>query len=188
MVLLAAVALAVADGASGEETISLMKTPNASDVCNGSNTQVTYTYVVTNNSDFFSVSGTLSDDQFGSVGSFGPLAPGASATLTTVATVNGTVTNTGTASGAFDDPASTSASPSASATVNGVPSLTDSSLCTFDVDADMPGIQFRLIFTPDHDQPSSWKLSTSNPGQFYYNILYFGQGITPVDITLPYPP
>ena len=31
-------------------------------------TQITYTYVVTNDSDFYSVSGSVSDDQFGSVG------------------------------------------------------------------------------------------------------------------------
>src|SRR5262249_22301767 len=63
---------------------------------------VTYSYVVTNNSDFFTVSSTVSDDKLGSVGSFGPLAPGASATLSKVATVNSTVTNIGTANGSRD--------------------------------------------------------------------------------------
>src|SRR5262249_44894989 len=82
-------------------TISLTKTPSTTDVCAGADTQVTYTYVVTNDSDFYSVSGTVSDDVLGSVGSFGPLAPGASATLTKVGTVNATTTNTGTATGTF---------------------------------------------------------------------------------------
>ena len=66
-------------------TISLTKTPSTTECCNGSNTQVTYTYVVTNNSDFFNVSGSVTDNVNGSIGSFGPLAPGASETLTKVA-------------------------------------------------------------------------------------------------------
>ncbi|HWQ11726.1 MAG TPA: hypothetical protein VNL77_02940 [Roseiflexaceae bacterium] len=100
-------------------TISVTKTPSATEVCNGTNTSVTYTYVVTNNSDFYNVSGSVSDSELGSIGSFGPLAPGASATLTKSTTVNGTVTNTATATGTFDDPNTTSASASASATVTG---------------------------------------------------------------------
>ncbi|HWQ33932.1 MAG TPA: hypothetical protein VNQ79_13865 [Blastocatellia bacterium] len=79
--------------------ISLTKTPDKTDVCTDSNTQVTYTYVVTNTGDFFSASGSVTDDKLGSVGSFGPLAPGASATLTKAGAVNGTTTNTATASG-----------------------------------------------------------------------------------------
>jgi hypothetical protein len=100
-------------------TISITKSPSAGDVCNGKNTQITYTYVVTNDSDFFSVSGLVSDDQFGSIGSFGPLAPGASKTLTKIATVNATVTNIATATGTFDDPDATSDSDTATATVTG---------------------------------------------------------------------
>jgi hypothetical protein len=100
-------------------TISLTKTPSVTNVCNSSNTSVTYTYVVTNNSDFFSVSGTLTDNIYGSIGSFGPLAAGASATLTKTATVNGTVTNIGTASGTFSDSKPTTASATATATVTG---------------------------------------------------------------------
>jgi hypothetical protein len=101
-------------------SISLTKTPSVTSVCTGSNTSVTYTYVVTNNSDFFSISGTVTDNVLGSIGSFGPLAPGASQTLTKVGTVNGTVTNVGTASGTFNDAATTSASATATATVTGV--------------------------------------------------------------------
>jgi hypothetical protein len=100
-------------------TISLTKTPDKTTVCNGASTPVTYTYVVKNTGDFFSVSGSVSDDVYGSIGSYGPLAPGASQTLTKTAPVNGTVTNTGTASGTFTDPAGTQATATASATVTG---------------------------------------------------------------------
>src|SRR5262249_47687684 len=79
-------------------TISLTKTPSVSDVCAGANTQVTYTYVVTDAGDFFNASGSVTDDQLGAVGSFGPLAPGASATLTKAGTINTTTPNTATAS------------------------------------------------------------------------------------------
>ncbi len=65
-------------------------------------------------------------------------------------------------------------------------SITNSSLCLFDVDASVTSsdCDLRLIFTPDQ---SSWKLNASNPGQFYYNAFYFGSGSTTLDITLPYP-
>src|SRR5262249_857558 len=67
-----------------------------------------------------------------------------------------------------------------------VSSVTDSSLCTFDVDESLTGDQFKLIFTPDQS-PSSWKLNASNPGQYYYNVFYSGSGNTTVQLTLPYP-
>ena len=114
--------------------ISLTKTPSVTDVCNGSSTEVTYTYVVKNESDFYNVSGSISDDKLGSVGSYGPLAPGASATVTKAGNVSGTVTNIGTASGTFADSDSSSDSATASATVTGhacaisltkTPSVTD---------------------------------------------------------------
>src|SRR5262249_59217364 len=69
--------------------------------------------------DVWRVAGWVTDDGLGSIGSCGPLAPGASATLTKVATVNGTQTNTGTATGTFNDANNTSASATASATVTG---------------------------------------------------------------------
>jgi hypothetical protein len=69
----------------------------------------------------------------------------------------------------------------------GVSSITDSSLCTFDTDSAVDGSQFRLIFTQDPTSPSTFKLTASNPGQFYYNVFYFGVGNTGVKITLPYP-
>src|SRR5262249_1873318 len=74
-------------------SISITKTPSVANVCNNAGTQVTYTYVVKNTGDFFNVSGSVTDDRLGSIGTYGPLAPGATATLTKVATINGTTTN-----------------------------------------------------------------------------------------------
>ena len=64
--------------------------------------------------------------------------------------------------------------------------ITNSSLCTFDEDTGMTGDQFRLIFTPDMS-PAIYKLTASNPGQFYYNVIYVGAGSTTVTLTIPYP-
>ena len=64
--------------------------------------------------------------------------------------------------------------------------VTSSELCTFDIDNVLTDDQFRVIFTPDLSTPTS-KLSASNPGQFYYNILYLGDGNTDLHIALPYP-
>jgi len=76
---------------------------------------------VTNNSDFYSVSGTVTDNQLGSIGNFGPLAPGATATFTKAAAITATTTNTATANGTFNDGTNKSATATASATVTGVP-------------------------------------------------------------------
>ncbi|MCL5109400.1 MAG: hypothetical protein M1401_11130 [Chloroflexi bacterium] len=107
-------------------TISLTKTPNKTDVCDGANTSVTYTYVVKNTGDFFNASGTLVDDNGTpgdtsddvAIGSWGPLAPGADTgtTLTKAFTVNGTRTNIATASGTSGGK---SVSATADATVTG---------------------------------------------------------------------
>jgi hypothetical protein len=68
--------------------------------------------------------------------------------------------------------------------------VTDSSLCQFDVDSvlntPIPN-QFRLILTPDPNSPSTYKLNASNPGQYYYNIVYVGAAGASVNITVPYP-
>src|SRR5207253_821375 len=98
--------------------ISVTKTPAHNDVCNGSS--VTYTYSVTNNSDQFSWTGSLSDNILGDI-SGGPftLAAGASQGFTATGTISGQVDNTATATGAFNDPSSSSASSSVNATVNG---------------------------------------------------------------------
>src|SRR5262249_49977238 len=64
--------------------------------------------------------------------------------------------------------------------------ITNSSLCTFDEDTSLTGDQFRLILTPDMS-PAIYKLTASNPGQFYYNVIYVGAGSTTVTLTIPYP-
>jgi hypothetical protein len=66
--------------------------------------------------------------------------------------------------------------------------VTSSSLCYFDVDDQTPGQQFRLIFTQDVSNPP-YKLTASNPGQFYYNVFYVGTPGTAVSLTIsiPYP-
>src|SRR6185436_20102746 len=90
-------------------TIGLTKTAAPTDVCTGSSTSVTYTYVVTNNSDKFNVSGSIVDDN-GTAATgddltiaFGPIAPGKSQTVTATTTVTGTTTNKAVATGTFDD-------------------------------------------------------------------------------------
>ena len=100
-------------------TISLTKTPDLTAVCDGDT--VTYTYTVSNNSDAFTWTGDLTDDVVGSIATGIVLAPGASQTFTATWVINGTVVNTATASGAFDDPASTTAEATATATVVGTP-------------------------------------------------------------------
>jgi hypothetical protein len=69
--------------------------------------------------------------------------------------------------------------------------VTTSGLCYFDVDGDESnGRQFKLIFTPDvPEHPRNYRLTASNPGQFYYNIFYVGDlaAGSSFEITLPYP-
>jgi hypothetical protein len=63
--------------------------------------------------------------------------------------------------------------------------VTDTSFCPLQND------QFRLIFTPDMQNLPYYKLTSSNPGQFYYNVFYFGTPNEDVTVTLniqiPYP-
>ncbi|MBI3458436.1 MAG: hypothetical protein HY002_21905 [Candidatus Rokubacteria bacterium] len=69
-----------------------------------------------------------------------------------------------------------------------VSAVTSSSLCPFDVDATTAGRQFRLILTRDPQNPSTFKLTASNPGQFYYNVFDPGAGgLVNLDIKIPYP-
>ena len=59
--------------------------------------------------------------------------------------------------------------------------VTNSSLCTF-------GETFNLIFTPDFKLGGgNYKLSDSNPGQFFYNLFYQGDAGDEVDFTLEIP-
>ncbi len=102
-------------------TISLTMAPSTSSICDGSNTQVTFTYVVTNKKNTGDVAGSVTDDKLGSVGSFGPLGPGATATLTTVSAIHGTTTSTATATGTFNDSSGTKTYALARATVSAHP-------------------------------------------------------------------
>jgi hypothetical protein len=63
--------------------------------------------------------------------------------------------------------------------------VTNSSLCNF-------GSNFRLVFTPDSRYYTSsyqaYKLSDSNPGQFFYNVFYTNDGSTDtITLEIPYP-
>ena len=100
-------------------TISITKVPDLTDVCNGDT--VGYTITVTNNSDEFTWTGDVEDDVLGVLETGLVLAPGASKVYTPSHVINGSVTNTVTATGNFDDPASTSANADDSATVVGAP-------------------------------------------------------------------
>ncbi|HXJ55084.1 MAG TPA: hypothetical protein VNU68_00320, partial [Verrucomicrobiae bacterium] len=64
--------------------------------------------------------------------------------------------------------------------------VTDSSLCSYDLDLSTACRDFRLLFTP---YGSGYKLNASNPGQTYYNVFYIGTPGASVtfNLTLPYP-
>jgi hypothetical protein len=168
-------------------TISLTKTPSQTNVCNGSS--VTYTYVVTNNSDYFTWTGSLTDDTISlpaGAASFS-LSPGESKTFTASANINGTVTNTATASGAFNDPASTSASATKSATVTGVncaqitPTNTTCSDFASGTAATLSQIQYSL---------KNGTINQTSPGVFFYWVSVSGPGPFTINQTntggLPY--
>ena len=91
--------------------------------------------------------------------------------------------NTATATGTFTDSCGNTESATDSdmahyfGTTPGI--ITNSSLCTFDTDANREGSQFNLNFTPQFNYHSgNYKLSSSNPGQFYYNIFWNGPADT----------
>jgi len=68
--------------------------------------------------------------------------------------------------------------------------MTDTMLCTLPTNlCGATGPQFRLLFTQDPQNMPCYKLTASNPGQFYYNAFYIGTpGSTATfTITLPYP-
>jgi uncharacterized repeat protein (TIGR01451 family) len=67
--------------------------------------------------------------------------------------------------------------------------VTTSSLCPFDKDKDSEnGKQsFNLLFTNDPTDISTYKLTASNPGQFYYNAFFVGTPGEDVDIDLIIP-
>jgi hypothetical protein len=119
------------------------------------------------------------------------LAVGESMTCTatgTNTTLAGTgYNNTGTVTGSYTDSAGHSRTVTDS-DASGYYSLnpgmiTNSSMCDF-------GADFTLVFTPDikyfNSSQQAFKLSDSNPGQFFYNVIQTG-GTGSVTLTLPYP-
>jgi len=74
------------------------------------------------------------------------------------------------------------------------PSLvTDTVRCTLTNLCGTTGDSFRLIFTQDPQMYPCFRVTASNPGQFYYNVFYsapsgFTPGtLIPVTVVLPYP-
>jgi hypothetical protein len=66
--------------------------------------------------------------------------------------------------------------------------VTDSALCTFDTDGDATnGRQWRRIFTQDVQQWPNFKLTATNPGQYFYNVSIFGEPGAQVEVTLEIP-
>ncbi|MEM2130285.1 MAG: Ig-like domain-containing protein, partial [Candidatus Bathyarchaeia archaeon] len=59
--------------------------------------------------------------------------------------------------------------------------VTSSSLCP------LPNNQFKLLFIQDMQNPSTYKLTASNPGQFYYNVFYIGKPGSAVTLTITIP-
>ena len=71
--------------------------------------------------------------------------------------------------------------------------VTSSSLCAFDT-SPKNGSQFNLIFTPDGSLWSgssngAYKITSTNPGQFFYNVFHQGAPGDPATFTvsIPYP-
>ena len=102
--------------------------------------------------------------------------------------------NTATASGTYTDDAGHSRTPQDTDAAHYYGTygafVTNSSLCTFDTNASAAGKQFNLLFTPDFTQGGgNYKISDTNPGQFYYNMFYNGaaNSTITVDLDIPYP-
>jgi len=47
--------------------------------------------------------------------------------------------------------------------------------------------QFKLLFVQDMQNPGTYKLTASNPGQFYYNVFYIGTPGEPYSLTITIP-
>jgi hypothetical protein len=87
-------------------TISLTKTPDPGSLCSPQDTEITFTFEVTNNSDFFDVYGSVIDDDFGAIGDFN-LTPGESQNYTRTTTINSPLSSYAEAVGTFSDEAET---------------------------------------------------------------------------------
>jgi hypothetical protein len=66
--------------------------------------------------------------------------------------------------------------------------VTDTSYCVFDREPDIDGRQFRLLFTPDVQNYPAFKLTASNPGQFYFSMFHDeGPNLGSITFQIPYP-
>jgi hypothetical protein len=60
--------------------------------------------------------------------------------------------------------------------------------CLFDLDPSTALDDFRVLFTPDQNIQNTYKNNASNPGQFFYNTFFVGDGSGGViTVMLPYP-
>src|SRR6266581_4619536 len=62
--------------------------------------------------------------------------------------------------------------------------ITDSSLCTFDTNSGLAGKQFNRLFTQDAQSFPHFKLTATNPGQFYWNVNVSGEKGSTVHVKL----
>jgi hypothetical protein len=67
--------------------------------------------------------------------------------------------------------------------------LTNSSLCSFDMNPNLPGRQWTRLFTQDAQSVPYFRLTATNPGQFFYNLSLSGTPgeVKEIEIELPYP-
>jgi len=68
--------------------------------------------------------------------------------------------------------------------------VTDSELCPFDVEpgaCETDNPTFRVLFTPDVQNWVAYKQNATNPGQYYYNLIYEGSAGETVRIVVPWP-
>jgi hypothetical protein len=99
--------------------------------------------------------------------------------------VLGDHTNIVTVTAADDEDTGATGTDDATVTILPPSAIAESNLCHFDRMPDLDGQQFRLPFTPDMQLWPAYKLSTSNPGQFFYNVFYTGQGSANFEIVIP---
>jgi hypothetical protein len=146
---------------------------------------LTWSFVVTNEGDTDVVDLVVEDDVFGDVCIISSLVPGASATCTLEATAEigehaDVATVTGTAVDADGDTMAVEAQDGSSYLGLDPVYVTDSQVCVID--------GFDLVFTPDmKNWPGRFKLSASNPGQFYWNGFVRTDEPATIGIEVPYP-
>jgi uncharacterized repeat protein (TIGR01451 family) len=177
--------------------IDVTKTADVKYAYWGDNITVNYTYTVKNIGDCILYNVTVIDDKLGDLSSYLPdnvLDIGEVNTFTVSASYyippgSCKLTNIVVASG--ESAYGKRVSDEDSWTIVALPKsqVTDTSFCYFDRDPDTPGQQFRLLFTQHPHSPGTYKLTASNPGQYYYNVFYLGtegEEVT-LDITIPFP-